>query len=74
VITSGKPLGEQAVGLSKEMASQMTLAWIDLQKDLVSKSTKSKQVIAEGIGHMIPFEQPEIIVEAVGEILAQLHE
>ncbi len=74
VITAGKPLGEQAVGLSKEIASQMTLAWIDLQKDLVSKSTKSKQVIVEGIGHMIPFEQPEIIVEAVGEILAQLHE
>ncbi len=40
-----------------------------LQKDLVTKSTKGKQIMAEHSGHMITREQPEIIVESVQEIV-----
>ncbi len=74
VITAGKPLGEQAIGLSQEMADQMSAAWIELQKDLVLKSTKGEQIIAGESGHMIPHEQPEIIVEAIRKMVAQLNE
>lgn len=70
VITAGKPMGEQASGLSEEIATQMTEAWTMLQKDLVTKSTNGKQIIAEHSGHMIPHEQPEIIVEAIREMVS----
>lgn len=46
--------------------------WEAFQKDLVSRSKNSKQLLAENIGHHIPLEQPSIIVEAIQEILSNL--
>ena len=45
--------------------------WQPLQKDLVAKSKKSKQLIAEKSCHMIPFDQPEIIVDAVKALVEE---
>ncbi len=46
--------------------------WTVCQKELLNLSSNSKQMIATKSGHMIPFEQPEIIVEAVQNMLKQL--
>lgn len=46
--------------------------WPELQADLVTKSSRGKQIIAEKSGHMINKDQPEIIVEAVREIVEEL--
>lgn len=46
---------------------------LPLAEDLVAKSSKGKQIIAENSGHMIHYEQPEIIVEAVRDMVAQYH-
>ena len=37
--------------------------------DMASRSTNSKLIIAEKSGHLIPLEQPEIIVDAVREMI-----
>lgn len=42
--------------------------WQGLQKDLLSKSTKSKQIIATHSGHNVPLDAPEVIVRAVRDI------
>ena len=39
--------------------------WHKLQEDLAKLSTNSKLVIAEGSGHNVPGERPEVVVEAV---------
>ena len=72
VITAGKPVKGDEVGLSEEQADEMTSVWKVLQKDLVTKSTKGKQVIAEHSGHMITREQPEIIVEAIRKMITEV--
>lgn len=43
--------------------------WQPLQKDLVKKSTRGKQIIAEKSCHMIPYDQPEVIVSAIKEMV-----
>ena len=43
--------------------------WEACQLDLVALSKNSKHIIAEKSGHMIPFEQPEIIVDAIKEMV-----
>ncbi len=69
VITAGKPVDlgtefeKENVGLLKEVFEIANA----LQKELVTKSTKGKQLIAEKSDHLIPWYQPEIIVEAVRE-------
>ncbi len=44
-------------------------AWTCLQKRLLLKSNRSKQIIADKSDHMINHHQPEIIIEAIQEIL-----
>ena len=46
--------------------------WQELQVDLVTQSSRGKQIIAEHSDHMINLEQPEIIIEAVREMIDEL--
>ena len=71
VITAGKPVNAEEVGLSQEQVDQITKVWKMLQKDLVAKSSQGKQMIAEHSGHMITREQPEIIIEAIREVITK---
>lgn len=58
VITAGK-------FLNSEEAKQ----WNDLQNKLLLKSNRAKQLVAENSDHMINHYQPEIITDAIREIL-----
>lgn len=71
VISAGKGNTIQATGglYTQEQLDAMFNIMQELQRDLASRSSKSKQMIAERSGHMIPDEQPEIIVRAVKEML-----
>jgi len=44
----------------------------DLQQELVSLSTQGKQIIAEKSGHNIHWDQPDLVIDAIREILAQV--
>ncbi|MEQ1794791.1 MAG: alpha/beta hydrolase [Nitrospira sp.] len=43
--------------------------WLELQADLTKLSTNSRQVFADRSSHFINFDQPEIIVNAVRQLL-----
>ncbi len=43
--------------------------WTQLQKKLLQLSPSSRQIIAEGSGHAVPGQRPDIIVEAVREFV-----
>ena len=73
VITAGNQSDLKKAG-SQEWVDQFVSAWCDLQKDLATKSTRGKRVVAEKSGHMIIFEQPEIIVDAVREMVEQIRQ
>ncbi|MBP6869270.1 alpha/beta hydrolase [Candidatus Babeliales bacterium] len=65
VIRAGKMSG------TDQEKNQMKI-W--LQADLATKSSRGKLIVAEKSGHMIPNEQPEIIVEAVREMVAEIRQ
>lgn len=44
-------------------------AWRDLQRDQVTLSERGCQMIAEESGHVIPIEQPTIVVEAIRRVV-----
>ncbi len=70
VITAGKATDENTPAyMCQPLIEFYEKIHFGLQKDLVTKSTRGKQVFAEKSCHMIPFCQPEIIVEAVKEMV-----
>lgn len=52
--------------------SEDDLQWNELQASLATLSTRSTLVVAEGSGHAIPYEKPQIVADAVKQVLSQL--
>ena len=54
--------------LTSGQNNQMEM-WRRLQADLLTRSTRSKQIVAEGSGHAIHRAQPEVVVAAIREVV-----
>jgi hypothetical protein len=46
---------------------------MDMQKDLVKLNASGTQMIAEGSGHLVPLEKPEIVVDAIQSVIADVY-
>lgn len=46
--------------------------WHDLQKDLTTRSTNSKQILAKNSAHIVHHYEPELVVEAVRDMLSNI--
>jgi pimeloyl-ACP methyl ester carboxylesterase len=71
VISHGQ-LDDNAVpsNLGQQVRDEYEQAWQKIQVEISSLSTRGKLIVAERSGHNIIFDQPEIIVEAIQEMLA----
>ena len=67
VITHG--IGDMFEGLDPETAARAEEVWRQLQNDLASRSSQGRLVVAGDSGHQIPVEQPEIVVEAIRQVI-----
>jgi len=55
--------------LPKETNSALFQIWQELQDELAGLSSNSAHVIASHAGHMIPTEEPELIIEAIRKLV-----
>lgn len=62
VITAGKKMAGLPPEVSPNEAREL---WIELQQELASRSTNSTHRIADGSGHNIHIEQPQIVIEEI---------
>lgn len=49
-------------------------AWQAMQSELVELSPNSKQVIAERSGHSIQLQQPQLVIDAIREVVQATNE
>ena len=68
VLTAG-PLKLQGTGLSQEQMDQMDEAHTRTQAALTQGSQNSKQIVAEGSGHYIHVEQPDLVIDAIRQVV-----
>jgi pimeloyl-ACP methyl ester carboxylesterase len=59
---------EEKDKIDPKSCQEFVSAWLNVQDILLTKSLNSKQLIAQGSGHMITEENPEVIVEAIKEL------
>lgn len=74
VISEGKqvvPAKSPCGSYSPAEVMQINATWLQLQTDLVHQFSHSKQMIAHQSGHNIPHEQPQIIIDAIYEMVMQ---
>ena len=82
VLTMGQATDLRTFGLFDERTLQKAIekqkawqhAWKDLQRDLVSKFNRVRQVIAKKSDHAIIWNQPELIIQAVENLIEESRE
>lgn len=50
-------------------ADQAEQTWAELQTDLARRSSSGKQIIAEKSGHYIQFDQPDLVIDAIRQVV-----
>lgn len=64
-----KPLIVLSRGLSDGASPQTEAAWRSLQNELVMCSSNGKHVIAEKSGHYIHFSEPDVVINAIRDVV-----
>jgi hypothetical protein len=44
-------------------------AWLELQADLASRSSNGKHIIAENSGHYIQFDEPDLVIDSIRQVV-----
>jgi pimeloyl-ACP methyl ester carboxylesterase len=68
VIAQGKP-GPPLPQLTAEQNAGFGRVWRELQQDLATRSPKGQFRVAEQSGHFIQIDQPELVVQAIRDLL-----
>jgi pimeloyl-ACP methyl ester carboxylesterase len=71
VITAGRC--EACAGLPKDLAVRVKQTWQEMQKEILTLSTNSTQIVAERSFHCIQCTQPDLVVEAIRKMVEQAH-
>ena len=71
VLSAGK--NGTIASLSDTENQQRWEVWQALQSEQVALSTESKQILAEESGHMIQLDQPELVIDAIREMVDVNH-
>lgn len=73
VIRHGQ-LDENAVppSLGQQVRDEYEVAWQTLQAEILSLSTRGGLIVAERSGHNIMFDQPEIVIESIVEMVGKI--
>jgi len=74
VLTHGRPHDPAALGLPDDVAAEFEDVLQALQQDLAQLSTNSTQIIAEEGGHYIHQEQPDVVVDAIRQLVEAARE
>jgi len=68
VLSHGQPM--PMPGLAPEVNQANEQLWQELQAELAALSSRGRLVVAEGSGHYIQLERPQLVIDAISEVVA----
>ena len=69
VLTAGRPPDGPAC-VPQAYIERSYAIWFELQAQLPKLSTNSVQIMATKSGHYIQFDEPELVIDAIGRVVA----
>lgn len=67
VLSHGEPMAMP--GLGDEVNQTYEQLWQDLQAELAALSSQGKLMVAEGSGHYLLLERPQLVIDAIAEVV-----
>jgi pimeloyl-ACP methyl ester carboxylesterase len=59
-------------GASPELVARLDAVWLELQRELASRSFKGRLMLAHGSGHYIHRDAPELVIGAIRDVIKQV--
>lgn len=72
VVISHSPHALRVPRMPADVAEEMEKIWSELQADLLTLSGNSRQIIAHHAGHMIQVDEPQLVVDAIADVVRQV--
>jgi pimeloyl-ACP methyl ester carboxylesterase len=72
VLTAGKPGRLFSDPVRAREAEEDVQTWIELQGQLARLSTRGRQVVVKNSSHMIQYDAPEVVIDAVRELVKEV--
>ncbi len=60
--------------LSDDENQEIWEVWQELQSELVELSSEAKQIVAKQSGHFIQIDQPDLVIDAIDEVIQTTHQ
>ena len=67
VLSHGKT--QHMPGLSAAVNREFEQNWQQMQDELTAQSSRGKRIVAEKSGHYIQFVQPQLVIDAIREVV-----
>lgn len=61
-------------GISQQAGEQIEQIWSNGQKEMLSISSQAEYILAEQSGHYVMWDQPELIINVITDLIAELQE
>jgi pimeloyl-ACP methyl ester carboxylesterase len=68
VLSHGQPMAMP--GLAEQVNQVNQQLWQQLQAELAGLSSRGRLVVAEGSGHYVQLERPQLVIDAIAEVVA----
>ena len=68
VLTAGRSFADSRRVRADQLAN-VQQDWVQLHGELARRSTRGRQVVVANSGHMIPFDAPQAVTDAVREVV-----
>jgi pimeloyl-ACP methyl ester carboxylesterase len=65
---------ENPLNLPEDVFEARYQVWQELQQDLARHSARATQRFAEQSGHVVPFDQPEIVIDTIREVVEAIRQ
>ncbi len=70
VLTQGRPYSPNDYP-TPSLATKFYRLHLEMQRELVRRSSRGKQVIAEKSGHGVHQDQPELVIDAIRQVMKE---
>ena len=74
VISAGEFAATAVINLSAEEQASAMAAWAELQAELAALSSDGRRVVAEDAGHYVHLDRPELVIDAIREVIEAARE
>jgi pimeloyl-ACP methyl ester carboxylesterase len=73
VLTAGRAFAS-STRVRTDTLARVQHDWVQLQEELARRSTRGQHRIVAGSDHMIPYEAPQTVVDAVRDVVAEIRD